>query len=75
MIAAPVVPLREIDKLPANARRAGQLRQSAQPVGRLSVMIAVREHRPRLAHGNAHPGDERLAGRLNSGIAATTRQY
>jgi hypothetical protein len=75
MIAAPVVPPREIDKLPASARRAGQPRQSAQPVGHLPVMIAIREHRPRLAHGRAHPGNERLADRHNRGTAATTPQY
>ena len=51
MIAAAVVAFGEIDKLPANARRAGLAGESAQPTGHLPVMIAVRERRRRFAHG------------------------
>jgi hypothetical protein len=41
MIAAPVVPFRKIDKLPANAGRPGEARQRAQPSGHLPIVIAV----------------------------------
>ena len=76
MIAAPVVPFGEIDKLPANAWRSGQVRQSAQPLGHLAVMVAAGERRPCFAHGHAHPGNERVAGRRNNRIiAAMTRHY
>jgi hypothetical protein len=43
MIAAPVVSLRQIGKLLANARRMRQARQTAQPAGHLAVMVAVRK--------------------------------
>jgi len=76
MIAAAVVALGEIDKLAAHARRSCVARQFAQPAGHLPVMIAVGERRPRFAHGHAHPGNERVAGRRgNRTIAAMTRQY
>ena len=76
MIAAPVVTLRQIDKLAANARRAGQVRQSEQPIGHLAVMVAASERPPCFANGHAHPGNERVAGRRNNRIiAAMTRQY
>jgi hypothetical protein len=70
MIAAPVVPFRQIDKLPANARRARQPRQFGQPVGHLPVIIVVRERRACFAHGHAHPENERAAGRYNEAITA-----
>jgi hypothetical protein len=75
MIAATVVSLRQIDKLPANARRPGQPRQSAEAAGHLPVMIAVRERCQCFAHGHAHPRNERVAGRHNRAITATIRQY
>jgi len=76
MIAAPVVTLRQIDKLAANARRPGLVCETAQPLGHLAVMVAAGERRPCFAHGHAHPGNERVAGRRNNRIiAAMTRQY
>jgi len=76
MIAAPVVALRQIDQLAANARRTGQVREAAQLRGHLAVMVAAGERRPCFAHGHAHPGNERVAGlRNNRIIAAMTRQY
>ena len=76
MIATPVVPFGKINQLAAHARRTGQERQSAQPLGHLPIMIAAGERRPCFAHGHAHPGNERVAGlRNNRIIAAMTRQY
>ena len=49
MIAAPVVALRQFDKLAAHARRTGQARQSAQPVGHLAVIVAAGKRGRRFA--------------------------
>jgi ParB-like chromosome segregation protein Spo0J len=73
MIAAPVVPLRQIDKLAANARRMRQVRQSA------AVMVAAGERRPDEAletslmentiRAAMHPADEfvAMAGLIDAG--------
>jgi hypothetical protein len=76
MIAATVVPLREIHQLAPHARRMSLARQFAQLPGHLPVMIAVGDRRPCLARGHAHPGNERAASRRNNmTVAAMTRQY
>jgi hypothetical protein len=46
MIAAPVVPLREIHELPANPRRTRQASQFTQLIGHFPVMIAVGKRGP-----------------------------
>ena len=45
MIAAPVVPHREIDQLAAKARRPGIARQFAQLAGHFLVLVAIGERR------------------------------
>src|SRR5271165_3816967 len=64
MIAPPVVALREIDQLAADARRTGEARQFAHAPGHLPVMIAVGKLRRRFAchHGHRPARDEKLAG-------------
>jgi hypothetical protein len=56
MIAATVVPLRQIDKLAANARRTGQVREAARLRGHLAVIVAAGKRGPRFARGQTHPG-------------------
>jgi hypothetical protein len=72
MITAPVVSLRLIGKLLANARRMRQARQTAQPAGHLAIMVAVRKRGRRLARRQSRQpaGMQKWRGGDNKFIAA-----
>jgi hypothetical protein len=75
MITAPVVSLRLIGKLLANARRMRQARQTAQPAGHLAIMVAVRKRGRRLARCQSRQpaGMQKWRGGDNKFIAALPR--